>query len=132
VEYIVIKRFQTQAICGAVNIPAMTICFENNGFITYNGKPLCSDISENAHKFFSKNDDGEGLRRGSLVQKILKKLSQKTKNSDRFWDKIWSDKLCSKYKRVEHQDRWIWNHDFYNAPIYDLVYIAQLLDLQTS
>ena len=30
-------------------------------------------------------------------------------------------------KRKEHEDFWLWNHDFYNAGIDDLKYIAKLV-----
>ena len=43
------------------------------------------------------------------------------------WEKVWEDKLCQKYKRTEFSDYWLWNHEFYNAPIEDLEYIARLV-----
>ena len=43
------------------------------------------------------------------------------------WDKVWADKLCQKYKRRDHADHWLWNNDFYSAPIDDLRYIAALI-----
>lgn len=42
------------------------------------------------------------------------------------WDKIWSDDRLKKYKRPEHADMWLWNRDYYNAPIEDLEYIANI------
>lgn len=35
--------------------------------------------------------------------------------------------LCQKYKKAGHEDYWLWNHDFYNADIEDLKYIANLI-----
>ena len=40
---------------------------------------------------------------------------------------MWADPLCQKYKRPEHEDFWIWNHDFYDAPVEDLRHIAALV-----
>ena len=40
---------------------------------------------------------------------------------------VWADPLCQKYKRPEHEDFWIWNHDFYDAPVEDLWHIAALV-----
>lgn len=34
---------------------------------------------------------------------------------------------CLKYKRKDHEDFWLWNHDFYNASIEDLEYIKSLI-----
>ena len=41
--------------------------------------------------------------------------------------KVWADPLCQNYKRPEHEDFWIWNHDFYDAPVEDLRHIAALV-----
>ena len=43
------------------------------------------------------------------------------------WDKVWAEPLCQQYRRTEHEDFWIWNHDFYNAPVADLRCIAALV-----
>ena len=40
---------------------------------------------------------------------------------------MWEDALCQKYKKPEHEDYLLWNHDFYNADIEDLKYIANLI-----
>jgi hypothetical protein len=33
------------------------------------------------------------------------------------WNWVREDIICSKYKRTEHKDHWLWNHNFYNADI---------------
>ena len=43
------------------------------------------------------------------------------------WNKVWADPRCERYKRPEHEDWWVWNYDFYNAPIPDLQHIASLV-----
>lgn len=128
IKYICHKRFKGKAICGEVNIPAMTECEELNGIIFYNGYPVCAIASENAHKHFTQNGDGQGMARGRLTQEIQKTLAKRDKNHQTRWNKIWDDALCQKYKRKEHKDFWVWNHDFYNACIFDLKYIASLID----
>lgn len=127
-EYIVHRRFRAKTICGEVNFPFGTVgqCDEN--LIHVDGSPICVVTSENAHQYFARNDDGKGLLRGKLTQEIQKTLE---KNSDR-WDKVWKDSLCQKYKRIEHADYWLWNHDFFNADIYDLQYIAKLVGASVS
>ena len=34
-KYVVHRRFKDKAICGEVNLPAMTMCEETNGYIFY-------------------------------------------------------------------------------------------------
>lgn len=126
-QYIIHKRFKTKAICGDVNIPAMTECEERNGVLFHNGKPLCYVASENAHQFFARNDDGNGLLRGELIQNIKRRLEKKDNSYQKRWDKVWEDSLCQKYKRKEFDDFWLWSHEFYNAPIEDLQYIHNLV-----
>lgn len=126
-KYITHRRFKEKAICGDVNIPAMTVCDEKNGIITHNGRQLCIIISENAHQFFANDEDGNGMIRGKLTQRIIKKLSAKDKDYEIRWDKIWNDTVCARFKMREHEDHWLWNHEFYNAEIDKLEYIANLI-----
>lgn len=117
-----------------VNIPYGSILEAQDGFLLWKGQPLCVDTSQNAHDFFSQNDDDLGLERGALVAAILSRLETPPNASQKHrdvlqarWDKVWADALCQKYKRVEHEDFWIWNHDFYGAPLVDLRHIAALV-----
>lgn len=116
------------------NIPYGSILEAQDGFLLWKGQPLCVDTSQNAHNFFSQNDDDMGLERGALVAAILSRLetppnaSQKHRDTIQArWDKAWPDALCQKYKRREHEDCWLWNHDFYDAPVEDLQHIAALV-----
>lgn len=126
-EYIVHRRFRQNALCGEVNLPATTVCDEQNHYICYDGEPLCAHSSEYAHQYFARNDDGEGMLRGKLTQAIQKKLAKRDVNYQKRWDKVWDDPLCRPYKRVEYEDFWLWNHDFFNADIATLRYIAKLV-----
>mgnify|MGYP000034838345 FL=1 len=126
-QYIVHRRLKDAAICGGVNIPATTICEEICGVIYHNGLPVCYTTSENAHQFFARNDDESGLRRGKLTQAIQKTLSKRDGNYQSRWDKIWADPKCRQYKRTEYEDYWLWNHEFFNADIDVLLYIANLV-----
>lgn len=131
-KYIAHRRFKTTAICGDVNIPACTECEENNGTIQYNGKDVCSIFSENAHQYFARNNDGRGLERGKLTQAITKKLSHYDEDYQNRWDKIWDDPMCQPYRRPEHKDFWLWNHNFYNADIGVLRHIANLIGININ
>lgn len=126
-KYVVYRRFKNKAICGQVNLPALTQCEMENGLITFHGEPICVVTSENAHNYFARNDDGLGIERGNLTQKIIRRLSKKDDQYQDRWDMIWDDAICQKYRRHEHEDHWIWGHAFYNAGIEDLQHIASLI-----
>lgn len=129
-KYIAHRRFKSQCLCGQVNIPAMTECELKDGMILYNNQPICLIKSENSHQYFARNDDGEGMLRGKLTQGIQKFLSNRDENYQDRWDKIWRDVNCQKYKRCEHVDHWLWNHEFFGAPITELKYIANLIGMK--
>lgn len=126
-KYIVHKRFKDKAICGVVNIPAMTELDCVDGVISYNGNVLCFDTSENANQFFARNDDGNGMLRGRLTQAIQKRLAKRDKQYQERWDKVWDDPACQPYRRAEHDTHWLWNHDFFNAEVDVLRHIANLV-----
>lgn len=127
-NYIVTKRFKGKTMCGNVNLAYGTECEGKGNTIYCNGKPLCFTTSENAHQYFSRNDDGQGERRGVLVHDILARL----KGNQGAWDRIWGNLSIRKYKRVEFADYWLFNHDFYNAPIEDLEYILKVVKGETN
>lgn len=126
-DYITHTRFKTKAICGEVNLPAMTEVELKDNMLYYQNKPLCVITSENAHNYFARNDDGQGMERGRLIYQIQKILQKKDEKYQSRWDKIWNDEKCQKYKRKEYADFWLWNHAFYNAEIEDLQYIYNLI-----
>ena len=128
-KFITYKRFHQTAICGNVNLPSGTVvdCDLSDNTIKYKGQPLCKLFSENAHLYFSRNDDGRGMERGALVRRIMNRLRKHDKLHQERWDKIWEDSLCQRFKRKDHPDFWVWNESFYNAEICDLQYIAKLI-----
>lgn len=130
-QYIVHRRFKAKAICGDVNLPAMTVCESEGNFIAHSGLPICAATSENAHQFFAIHEDGKGMERGKLTQAIQKTLAKRNKHYQDRWDRVWEDERCQQYKRTEHADYWLWNHDFFNAPIEDLQHIAALVGAKT-
>lgn len=129
-EYIVHTRARFRSMQGDVNIPYRTVLEEHGGFIFWKGKPLCAVASKNSHDFFSPNEDGNGLKRGVLVTAIRKALEKRDKNHQARWDKVWGDAIAAKYKRKDHEDFWLWNHDFYEASIEDLRHIAAIIDIK--
>ena len=131
-QYIIHTRLKEKVICGKVNLPATTICELSGNMIMYEGKPICIVTSQVSHEHFTRNDDGQGLLRGSLIKAIQRCLTKRDVNYQNRWDKVWDDSLCQKYKRKEHQDFWLWNHDFFNASIEDLKCIANLIGIKET
>lgn len=125
--YITIKRTRFESISGPINLPYGTEVNNEGGFLALDTAPICAVTSQNAYDYFARNDDGKGLERGRLTQAIRAALEKRDKDYQARWDRVWEDKLCQKYKRKEHADHWLWNHDFYNAEIPDLQYIAELV-----
>ena len=129
-KYIVYKRFKGKGIGGNVNLAVGTDCVSSGGVIYYNQKQICFDTSKNSHDHFARNDDEQGLLRGKLTQAIQKRLAKQDNNYQNRWNKIWDDTVCKQYKRHEHLDHWLWNHEFFGAPIEDLRHIANLIGIR--
>ena len=153
--YLVTRRFKAKTMSGIVNLPYGTECELQGETLYHGGKPLCFVTSENAHQYFSRNDDGQGGRRGALVREIMgrlktpetrhkpdpkypiaeyymtakesAKLEAARKARNEAWGRVWDEPSIRKYKRVEFADYWLFNHDFYNAPIADLEHILKIV-----
>lgn len=126
-NYITYKRTRFHGLSGVVNFPRGTEAEETGGYICVDGNIVCMNTSQNAYEHFARNDDGKGILRGRLVKSIKKTLEKRDTNYQKRWDKVWNDPLCGRYKRPEHNDFWVWNFEFYHAPIYDLQHIARLV-----
>lgn len=75
-QYVIYKWFKDTALCGPVNLKATLPCWESEGIIFYEGKPLCFAASENALCHFARDDDGKGLLRGKLIGDIKRRLAK--------------------------------------------------------
>lgn len=131
-HYITVRRARIVGICGEVNIPYGTEIEAADGFLLFEGKPLCATDSQNAYDYFAANDDGCGLERGKLTRTIIDCLAKRDNGYQKRWDIIWEDTLCPKYRRSDHEDHWLWNYDFYHAPILDLYHIAGLIGVRVK
>ena len=127
IEYITTRRARFMGVNGPVNVPWGTIVQAANGFLFLDGTRLCAVTSQNAHNFFARNDDGNGMERGRLTASIITRLSTRDKNHQARWDKVWEDPRCEKYRRQDSKDFWLWDHAFYEAPVEDLRHIADLV-----
>ena len=129
-RYIVTRRFRGEAICGAVNLPYGTTCETQDGYLILDdGRLLCTVTSQNAYDHFSRDDDGLGKERGKLVKDIRRTLERRDAKHQARWDKLWADAGANRLRRADHDDFWVWNHDFYNADVNELRRIRLLLEV---
>ena len=128
-RYIARKRARFSAFGVPVNIPWGTPLEVRDGFIYFGEQPLCTVTSDIAYAYFTQDDDGRGLERGKLLEAILARLRPTTEGDagQPRSNRILDDSLRQKYRRPEHEDYWIWNYDFFNAPVEDLRHIANLI-----
>lgn len=126
-RYIARKRARIKGFNGPVNIPWGAVLEERDGLLFWNDDAVCGVKSQNAFDYFSQDNDGQGQLRGKLVGAIMSTLEKRDTGYQTRWNKVWEDPRCQRYKRPEHEDWWVWNFDFYNAPISDLQHIAELV-----
>ncbi len=124
--YITIKRYRRDDKRGRFNIPYGTRLEGRDGCLWYNGRDVCGDHSAVMREYFARDDDGRGLKRGKLSHDIVSALKG---GADR-WAAVWNDSLCQKYRKPVQEDYWLWSIEFFNAPIADLEYIADLIGLK--
>ena len=98
-----------------------------DGFLVHNGRPLCAVTSESAHRYFARNDDGNGKARGALIDAITAKLERKDAGHQMRWDLLWSDPEAQKLRHPDHADYWLWGHAFFEADMADLEHVAGLI-----
>ena len=128
-RYIVTRRFRGKAICGEVNLPYGTVCEAADGFLMLqDGRRLCAVTSQNAYDYFSRDDDGMGRERGTLVHDIRRTLERRDAKYQSRWDRLWADEGANKLRRTEHEDYWLWSYAFYNADVNELRRIRRLLE----
>lgn len=126
-EYITAKRFKRDGIGGHFNLPYGTKLEKRDEILWHGDRAVCKAKSAAAHEYFARNDDGDGLERYKLSHKIINALGGFNAKYDERWEKVFENDLAQKYRRPEHVDYWLWNDDFFNAPLYDLNYIATLV-----
>lgn len=126
-EYIVKRRARFNAVTGPVNLPWGTPVEEQDGFLVRDGLQLCAVTSQNAFDYFAKNGDGNGVERGRLTISIMDTLAKRDADHQNRWNRVWEDPRCQKYRRADHADFWLWNREFFEAPVEDLRHIADLV-----
>ena len=117
-KYMVSKRFRETVESGSVNLPYGTECESRTGRIYCGGRFLVREKSRKAHTNFARNDDGNGVERAKLTQRIERETGQANAETLR---RMEDNSLCQVYRKQEHQDVWLWSHEFYIAPVEELL-----------
>lgn len=137
-EYIVHHRYRGKTACAKeVNIPYGTTFETIGNFIAMDNAALCYTTSEVAHKYFARNDDGKGLRRGALTYEIAysnrERYNKDGNRRQRFTDdeielieKKWNKFL------IPDIDVILFNHDFFNADVDELEQMAKDLNIRVK
>ena len=122
-RYIARCRARFDGISGQVNIPYGAVLEVRDGLLYWKGEQLCATTKG------VRSRGTTAAERGALVAAILARLRPRNErdNCQSRWDKVWGDSLCQRYRRPEHEDRWLWSYDFFNAPVCDLQHIAALI-----
>lgn len=132
-QYICHTKYDKKAACGEYITFKQNAILETVGkFIAYGQKAICTITSEDAYKYFARNDDGKGLERGRLTHAIAySKRTPNEENSFRFTDEE-AEMLETEYGKYlrKDTDTIIFNYDFFNASIEDLQKIAKRLNLE--
>lgn len=126
-EYVVVRRAKINGISIRVNLPYGYKVERFGDYLFQNGCRICSIKSETGRTYFSPNADGNGLKRGELIRSIKEILERQDSNNKKRWDRIWGSLLCKRYQNTDHLDVWVWNQQFYEAPIEDLERILALV-----
>lgn len=127
-KYFTRKRARFKSLSGEiVNIPYGTQIQGSGNSLYYEGKLLTRVSCKNGKDYFVQDDDGNGKKRAELINKIVSKLGKNDKFLPKRWDKVWADEICNQYKRKNMDDYWLWDRSFYDAPIFILQHIANLV-----
>ena len=137
-NYIVTKRYRGFGLTNqAMNLPygepCRVVVDQGEGYIICHNRRVCCVNSQTALDFFTRNDDGNGIKRRKIIDAIFNVLNTLPKNEidgkifSKKWDIVWSDPICQKCRRQDIEGHWLWGYDFYNSSIDDLLHIANLI-----
>lgn len=131
-KYICHKKFNQKSACGEYITFKQNAILETIGrFIAYGQKAICTTTSENAYKYFARNDDGHGLERGNLTHAIAYAKRHPNKDNGFRFTPSEIEMLETEYGQYlrKDTDTIIFNHDFFNADIDVLREIAKRLEV---
>ena len=133
-QYITHHRFKSKALCGKeLTLPYGTTlkCEDGKLIKTEEGKAICFNTSYSADQHFSRNEDGNGLRRGALTYAIAF-APRKVKNSGFRFSEEEQKLLCEKWDMFlkPNLDVILFNNAFFHADILTLGEIAKDLNIK--
>lgn len=131
-EYICHKRFKGIGASGKEYLIRRKEKLQSVGrFISLGAEAVCVPSSENAYKYFARNDDGNGLRRGELTYRIAYSPRHPNENNGYRFTDAEREMLETEYSHFLRQDvdTIVFNYDFFNADIEELEEIARRLEV---
>lgn len=147
--YIVCKDCNLNGINGHFVLKVGDILDENNDIISYEGRNICYKTAQVAYNYFSRNDDGQGLKRYEAVHAIMLKITElKTEyrtTIENIIKKLPKDATVEQLKEatkdVFDKGSYIYDNldpkfkidniysvDFYNTSIEELEHIAEMIE----
>jgi hypothetical protein len=129
-QYICYKRFKGKTLSqDYANIPYGTKYETIGGFLCDNCKPMMTTTCYNCHQHFSRNDDGQGLRRGKLAYAIAY-----APRGDKYrFSEEEIAMLTRDYQRfLKPTETILFNNDFFNAEISELEELAKRLNINVK
>ena len=102
------------------------------GFIEFNGGAVCGVSSEDAHKYFSRNDDGFGLMRGELTYAIAYKKRKPNEDNEFRFTPEEIEMLRTEYPfwLKDDSETILFNDDFFNAEVEELKTLLKRLEVE--
>ena len=131
IPYICHRTFSGQTLSGYRDIPTGYPVWERGGVIYDNNAPICRVHSENGARHFCRDDDGQGLRRGSLTFNIAYSDRRAEGGYPSRFSPDEAELLVKDYSHWlrPHRDVILFNDDFFKAPVEELLVLAEKLGL---
>lgn len=134
-RYVVHRRCREMGAAGQQLNLSYGSVFETIGHIiaTPEGKGICFVTSDTAHKYFARDDDGHGLRRGRLtyaiawsdrVRLVHGRRQRFTEAEIAMLERDWARFLVPDAPVV------LFNHEFFNAEVDELEQLARALKIK--
>ena len=131
-RYLTARRFKRQGIGGNFNLGYGTVLEKrDDGILYFEDRKVCVARSAASHLHFVSDFDGNGLKRYYWTSNIIKRLDGNNREKSPMWESVMDDKIAQGYRRVEHEDYWLWDDKFYNeSSIEDLEHIGSLIGIK--
>lgn len=129
-KYICHRKYNKIGACNELyNIEVGQTFFTIGKYIADDSKAICHIASEDAFKYFAKDDDGQGLERGRLTYEIAYADRHPNSNNGFRFTEAERDMLVEQYGQYikDNTEYLRFNYDFFNADVNIIKEIANKL-----